>query len=348
MVKPQRDVGQQALDRIYQLLQIDESWSSRESRSFSWIAHRLTQKIEASPVFESRGIPISRIISRVTVVEDVELAASAAEKLVAHLNHMAIGSALSCVPEERHIDMILGHIVHDETLASRSHQVGAFAMLQLAVAERQAEPLADLFSGRVARRHHPTSGERIYPDDMLNVLHATYLPAGGETSRFANAPEIDKVYQLVYKSAFFSAGGSADGIVIEVPFGPEDTSLIELSTVVQHPNFGTGLGVFVRLRTSLDEADGAKLANQLNVLQFEGGKVGAALGAWCLYTGNSQSSVGHALFIPNAHFQPDVALDAAMGAIERALWVDSVLYPGLPVRSSLPIVGKRMGMDLKG
>ncbi|OLE11691.1 MAG: hypothetical protein AUG89_09265 [Acidobacteria bacterium 13_1_20CM_4_56_7] len=102
------------------------------------------------------------------------------------------------------------------------------------------------------------------------------------------------------------------------------------------------------MRVSADEDEAARLANRLNLLQFDRGTVVPAFGAWCLYTGDGRPSVGHAFFVPNAHFRPYRALDAAMGAIERALWVDRVLYPGLPPRSSLPVVGKRLGVDLGG
>ena len=76
------DVGELALQEIHKRLLIDEAWTWRRPRGFTWIAHRLNQSTDASPVFESRGIKISRIVSRVTVIEDIGVSQTAAEKLV--------------------------------------------------------------------------------------------------------------------------------------------------------------------------------------------------------------------------------------------------------------------------
>ena len=349
------DVGELALEEIHKLLLIDQAWTWRRPRGFSWIAHRLIQTTDASPVLESRGIKISRIVSRVTVIEDVGVPHTAAEKLVGVINHLAVGSAYVYLSEERRVDAVVAHNVHDETLKMRSNQIGVYQMLALAFAELHSERLADSFQGRVATRHRASPGERAEADDMLNVVAAVYLPAGAGPSLFVDSAAIEHVHQLVRSTDFFSAGGSADGIAIEVALGDHDTTLIELKTDASHPHLGNGLGVFLKVRLNADEAEAARLANELNLLQFAAGAVVPAVGAWCLHTLDGRPSLGHAFFVPNAHVQghvaPDVRallLDGAMAAIEQALWVDSVLHPNLSPRSSLPIVGKRLGLDLRG
>lgn len=280
---------------------------------------------------------------------------SAAEKLVGEVNHLAVGSAYVYLSEDRRVDAIVAHNVHDETLKVRSKQIGVYQMLALAFAELHSEGLADPFQGRVATRQHPSSRERVQADDLLDVVAALYRPAGAGPSLFADSAAIEQVDQLVRNTHFVSAGGSADGITIEVAFGNDDTTLIALKTDASHPHMGNGLGVFLKLRLSADEAQAARLANQLNIQQFAAGAVVPAVGAWCLYTLDGRPSLGHAFFVPNAHVQghvaPDVhalVLDGAMAAIEQALWVDSVLHPNLSPRSALPIVGKRLGLNLRG
>lgn len=348
------DVGELALQEIHKLLLIDEAWTWRRPRGFSWIAHRLIQSTDASPVFESRGIKISRIVSRVTVIENVGVSQSAAEKIVGEVNHLAVGSAYVYLSEDRRVDAIVAHHVHDETLKMRSKQIAAYQMLALAFAELHSERLADAFQGKVAARQHPSSGKRVQADDMLNVVAALYRPAGARPSSFADSAAIEQVHQLVFNTHFFSAGGSADGIAIEVAFGNDDTTLIVLKTDASHPHLGNGLSVFLKLRLNADEAQAARLANQLNLQQFAAGAIVPAVGAWCLYTFDGRPSLGHALFVPNAHVQGSVpnvhalVLDGAMAAIEQALWVDSVLHPNLPPRSAVPTVGKRLGLNLRG
>jgi len=349
------DVGELALEEIHKRLLIDEAWTWRRPRGFTWIAHRLNQSTDASPVFESRGIKISRIVSRVTVIENVGVSQSSAEKIVGEVNHLAVGSAYVYLSEDRRVDAIVAHHVHDETLKMRSKQIAAYQMLALAFGELHSERLADAFQGKVATRQHPASGKRLQADDLLNVIAAFYRPAGALPSSFADSAAIEQVHQLVRNTHFFSAGGSAGGIAIEVAFGNDDTTLIELQTEASHTHLGTGLGVFLKLRLNADEAQVARSANELNLLQFAAGAVVPAVGAWCLYTLDGRPSLGHAFFVPNAHVQGHVAadvhalvLDGAMAAIEQALWVDSVLHPNLPPRSSLPIVEKRLGLNLRG
>ena len=65
------DVGLTALETIHKLLLIDEPWTIRGERDFSWIGHRLTQNVSASKQFDGDGITLSRLSATCIVVEDV-------------------------------------------------------------------------------------------------------------------------------------------------------------------------------------------------------------------------------------------------------------------------------------
>lgn len=342
------DIGEQAVQEIYKGLLIDEAWSWRRPRGFSWIAHRLAQSLDASPLFENRGVMISRVASRVLVVEDVGLPQTDAEKLLSQLNRLAVGSAYIYIPERRSVESVLGHNIHEETMKYRSQEIATYQMVQLALAELDCERLAQAFHGKVACQQHSVSGERIEPDDMLNILRQMYLPAGATPSTFADGSEFEQVYQHVVNTPFFSAGGDSGGITIEVEFGNDDTTLIRLKTDEPHPHLGNGLGVFLNFRLNGDESLMAGLANQLNQLQFAPKEVVPAFGAWCLSTFSDHATLGHAFFAPNLHFRPGVALDCAMAAIQQALWVDQLLFPNLPQRSAVSVVSKRLGLDKEG
>lgn len=51
---------------------------------------------------------------------------SAAEKIFGEANHLAVGSAYVYLSEDRRVDAIVAHIVHDETLKMRSKQIAAY------------------------------------------------------------------------------------------------------------------------------------------------------------------------------------------------------------------------------
>jgi len=55
------DVGQQAIDRIFKILQIDEEWSIRRPWGFTWWSYRLAQHIDATPPWQDDEYQLSRI-----------------------------------------------------------------------------------------------------------------------------------------------------------------------------------------------------------------------------------------------------------------------------------------------
>lgn len=339
------DVGLEALGDIHRRLMIDEPWTIREPRAFSWIAHRLSQLVEASDMFESLDVNIARVMSSATVVEDVGVSREAAEAMLGWLNHLAVGSAYVYDPIERTIRAMLAHNVHSETMRFRPEEIASYQIIALVLAERHADLLAERLRGTVARRQHPVAGERLERDDMLNVITGVYQVRGCEPNLFANPDEIRAVHDLVRNTYDFSAGGDAGGIAIEVAFGEDQTTLIQLMTNQPHPELGQGLGVFLTLPLQVDEKGAAKIANLLNLHQFQEGETIAAFGAWCVRHIGERPHVGRALFVPNANFRCGRPVDSAMAAINQAVWADSLLNPGLPRRSALPAVAKGMGLQ---
>ena len=56
-----KDVGLEALDRIFDMLQIDEEWSVRRQRGFTWWSYRLAQHIDATEPWQDDEFQLSRI-----------------------------------------------------------------------------------------------------------------------------------------------------------------------------------------------------------------------------------------------------------------------------------------------
>ncbi len=342
------DFGLEALAAIHGRLMIDEHWTVREPRAFSWIAHRLSQRVDASTMFESLDLMITRITSSVVLVEDIGSSREAVEEMLGWFNHLAVGSAYVYDPAERSIAAMLAHNVHAETTPFRPEDIASYQIIALVLAERHADTIADRVRGRVARRQHPVAGERLERDDMLNVLNESYQPRGREPNLFASDNEMLQVYELVQGTYDFSAGGNAAGIAIEVAFGENETTLIQLRTDHPHPELGHGLGVFLTLPARLTETDAARIANQLNIRQFEQGETIAAFGSWCVRRIGEHTHVGRGFFVPNANFRPARAVDCAAAAIGQAVWADNLFHPHLSRRSALPAVAKRHSRSGRG
>src|SRR5437588_1180429 len=75
------DVGLEAVERLYKQMQIDQPWSTREERGFTWWGYRLAQHVTAEePVSEGQRI-CSTVRISTDVVRDVRGSGDAAAAL---------------------------------------------------------------------------------------------------------------------------------------------------------------------------------------------------------------------------------------------------------------------------
>ena len=86
------DVGLAALEKIHKQLLIDEPWTVRGDREFSWIGHRLRQNVRASKQFDDDGISLSRLAASCVVVEGVTKPDRDVLRILSWVNRHAVGS----------------------------------------------------------------------------------------------------------------------------------------------------------------------------------------------------------------------------------------------------------------
>jgi hypothetical protein len=335
------DVGLRVLARIHERLMIDEQWTVRRERGFSWIGNALVQHIDVTPAFESRDILVHQVVVQSRVVAETTTAEETIEQFLAINNCFAIGSALVYDRAEHTIDLMLAHTVHAETLEFRASHLADLAILQLWQAERDALALAEICGGSAAYSPHPISGWRPEPDEMLGVADAIYIPAGRESSRFARLDEMERIQEFVHDSTLASLGASSTGIAIEVPFGPDDTALIQLHTDVRHPLLGAGLAVRTMVRLDVSSVEAADIAARLQQMQIQTVEGGGQFGAWGVHLDRDVRRVAWSRFVPNAMFQIGLALDVAIGEMNRAQWLDRLFFPNLPERNAWLLMRNR-------
>ena len=264
------DLGQRVLEKIHKDLCIDEPWTTRGDRWFSWIGHRLAQRVSAYKPSDDDGIVLSRIEATCVVVADIAAEPSDVVRVLPRINRHAVGSAYTYWPDTHSISADAVAYVHDQTLEWRTNQLGALAILQLWLCETEAAWLAEKTGGRIAVREHPTSGRRLEPDEMLNVLDTQFAADGRKQSLFADKFEMENIAEITRQStSAASLGGDAGGVTIEVPFG-DYTSLIQLNTQEPHRRLGNGLTALLRLPLTVtpDEAD--LLASMVNAREAAG------------------------------------------------------------------------------
>jgi hypothetical protein len=307
-----------ALEQVAATLMIDDEWSVRGERELTWTGHRLGQTFTVAGPYQSNGVQVCRISSTVPVV--VAPQAEELDEVLSVLNHLSVADTLVSHPTEGLIKSHLAAVFHEETFDWRLSQFVSLAVIQLALLE--ARGLEQLFRGDIPRWMHPESGERSVPDDMLNIVEELFRPRGQGRSAFLSSEEFSSIESWVRNTPCFSAGGSEEGIAIEVPFGADDTSMVHLHADQVHPTLGTGLLVTLKLRLGdpQQRLSVARVAADMNWRECEHPSQ-HQYGAWHA----KDDLLAHAYFLPNAMFAPGVALDAAIGAVNRAAWADLVL-----------------------
>ena len=343
------DVAQQLLGNVFKTLQIDEAWSIREGRSFSWIAHRLEQKVTAHRPVEDDGFTLYKIVAETLVVEGVQATESEVNAELSELNRLAFGSAYSFDPKNKTIRATTSTWVHDETAGWRGRLFEMFCMGQLCFAETEADFLADRCKGIVARREHPTSGERQLPDDMLHLIEDFFVPGGYAANQFENPFEFEALADTAKITPFLATlGADANGIALERCFG-DWTAISILTSSIKHRRVGSGLTTLIQLQNQITEEDGYSICAVLNRKEKEEGSFTPHFGAWCVdKSPNGNPKITYKGFYPSLAYQNGLILDMGMMCSRRMVWADQALNAQPTRGNAWERLAQRLGVGRRG
>lgn len=305
-----QDVGIRLIESLFSQLMVDEDWSVRRERGFTWWSYRLAQHVEVSEPFESGGLSVCSVRIWTEMVNNVDPAVNPVE-IVRPFNMQSTLSALVWDEDAGTISECSTAIVHDGIFEWLSRVLATAAIVQNAGAHNRARGFAEMTRGVPAASAHPSNGQRPESDDILNVPQGIVLE-GQEPSRFAGS-KMEGIGQFLVQMNFF---GSADdtGLTCEVPFtgvapavtlsadrGDQlQTSLVQVFTDTPHPDAGNGVLMVVRLPISPDIADALAISNALNRAEAQGGSLAHLLGAWCADpTTTDGRTVAYCCFVPN-------------------------------------------------
>ena len=342
-----RDAGAETLQYIHERLQIDEEWTQRRERGFTWWAHRLPQHVDAGRPIDDDGIVVTRILSRIPILRGVTAEPDLVEKVLAEWNFIADSYCYAYDAATRSIDSVQSGIVHEQTLDWRPELLAAGFIVQLCHAEEDAPALRRVLGGRLASSRHPFRGRRKEPDDMLNVVWAVFRPRGAGPSLFANKFEFETICEQTQRINAASLGASDTGVAIEVPFGLS-TALISLNAKEENPRIGAGLGVFLQLPIFASFEECVRLAAWLNRKEADGEFLSQCIGAWSVKKGERFCTMARCEFIANAVHRPGLAMDAATAAIMKLRQANRLLNPGVEEPIAWKVVAERLGMELPG
>lgn len=286
------DVGLRLISELYQRLFIDDEWSVRRPRGFTWWSYRLAQHVEAGPVFIRGGRPTSQVHIWTEIVNDVDPLHDPALH-VTPANMQATLSALVWDPSRRTLADHCTYLVDEDTAQLARWILPVAAVLQSTAAHSRAHALAEAVSGKPAESSHPSSGPRPVADELLTAPQAVVAPDPRQRSTFPAALDEDLATAL----AEYGVSGciAGDELTCELPFNGArplllltkdstvETSLLEVFADMDHPQFGAGALMALSLPVSLDPRRVAVAANRLNLAESGGSAAyaGALLGAWC-------------------------------------------------------------------
>lgn len=319
------DIGPDLLAHVHKTLLIDEQWTVRGAREFTWLGHRLFQRIHVSESFQSFDLEVCQLTASTVVVDDVSEPEATVEAVLNDVNRHVVGGAYSFDSESGQIVATAGAVVHEQTRVWRTAEFAQFAILQLCAAETEASYLAGRTGGRLAMREHPTEGLRHAPDDMLTVLDRLIAVQGSEPTRFAVETEMHEAADTIGRGPLATFGATANELVFEAGFG-DTTSLVTLLTDEPHRRAGNGMTVRLNLPLRGNAPELQHLANMLNAYEAQGHPRSAHYGAWCCDDWPMASqALSYNLFVPNAFYRPGLILNIATSISGRAMWVDRVV-----------------------
>lgn len=314
------DVGLQAVNAIFDMLQVDAEWSIRRPRGFTWWSYRLAQHIDATEPWQDDEYQLSRIRIRTEVVNAVD-PAKHPEQFVALANMQETLSAVVWNPQERSISECCTGIVHQENIGWLSRLLATAAIMQNDAAHGRAQALAEVVGGVPAASNHPVSGERPEPDGMLDAP-SELADQARDAGRSFTGPLCASLSGFLprYELLGFSDESSFS---CEVPFtGPTpiaakvalnladkserpETSLLRIYPDIEHPNCGPGALVTLLLPITFDPDEIPSVVNRLNLTEAKGDTHSNLLGAWCPDpTNKMRNTIAFTAFLPDVLAEP--------------------------------------------
>jgi hypothetical protein len=344
------DPGLQVVEFAYRTMGIDDEWSIREPRGFTWWGHRLAQRVWAEPARTSEGFEVYRVHAETALLRDVGDHENLSESL-AVLNQFASLNAYVWNPAARRLFLRCSVNVHTENVPWLRKIFGAAVGIQAADAHIKVG-LAKMLGGEPDFSTHPRNGPREEPDDMLRIIEVV-AKDGEDESPFAAAEFASVAQELgAHKILAFGGEDGEPALSAEFPFYDNrpaimtdraGTALLIASAQERHTQLGSG----VLLRLILPQRDGsrdlgqlAELAHELNRAEAREWAASHFLGAWCAHSKQPVSGISFVTFVPGGVHAPGLLRTFILNCGLRARWAKEYLDRS----SNLPI--QEEGIDI--
>jgi hypothetical protein len=179
------DLGLDVVRFVHQMLRIDPEWSVWSDRGFTWWAGPLAQHVWAEPCFEDDGFTLARIRVHTDLIDGFTDTDAHLLKLMEISSLATLSGVVHTPGTPSRIQLASSVYVHAETAEWLRRVLGWVAAIQNAEAFAFAPNLAKFTGGSLAVSQHPSSGQRLVPDEMLNIIDAKVKREGQQPSFYA-------------------------------------------------------------------------------------------------------------------------------------------------------------------
>ena len=316
------NAGAKVVDWLYrEQLQVDEQWSVRTERGFTWWADQNAQTIEVLGEDPGPDGEVGYLVGvRTELLYDLDLTDTA----LAELNDGPMRFAALAGPvydtAARTLSICSLARVNDEIADWTSMVLGAAAVTQVAEAHMLGPALAEVLGAQAAVSGHPDSGLRTAPDDMLFAPRA-FIEEGKAPCRWPASDFSEAVSRFMRQPPSIGASAAGQALTVEFPYG-QRSSLCQLMGEQSHPLYGNGVLLLQRFPfTAPSAAKGVEVALTLNAAELTGNVTGYGFGSYSY----DQNMLCFAGFVPNSlHRQvalPNLYFAAAARAHAMSVWL---------------------------
>ncbi len=307
--------GELTIDWLYrEQLRVDEVWSVKTSQGFTWWADRHAQRVE---VIGSEPGPDGNAGYFVRVKTDLVRDLTLDDKALGGINLlMSTATMLGPVydPETKVLSLASLVRVHEGIREWMSALISVAAMLQIADAHFLGTPISGMTGGTSAESGHPTGGFRSRPDELAVEFTPVVAAAGAKPSSWRGAEFRQAVEQYMQQPPALLATYGGQGVTIEFPYGG-GSSLCEMKGDEAHPRIGNGLLLLQKFPVDrMSDADGTRLALELNSQELDHRPAGYGFGSYCYRDG----CVTFTAFIPNAAYRHGLLPNLYFTCLARA------------------------------
>ena len=317
-----KDHGIQLVKKIFKDMNIDEEWSIKTDRGFTWWGHQYAQRIWAEQPVEDNGFHVAKVNAETEILKYPSRSIETETLLAVEMLKASL-SGLVIDHEADRITLRCSAYIHEDNNNWLGRVFSLAAIMQLIEAENKGDILAMFLELQADKSMHPRSGLRNDVDDMLNVIDQVVIPEGEKPFQSIGEFEFRRTADILNSQNLISTA-SETGLSAYLPFC-DDTALLQVDTEQEHPELGNGLLFRLFLPPEKIDIDGSFVMD-LNSMEQNAFPSGHFLGSWCLGPiGENLHTAVYVTFIPAVVCSPGILYNMCISTMSHGKFVEEFL-----------------------